>query len=111
MEINLDYARKNEGVYYGDGAADLAERVARAAATRSSAKGRAAAVLAALREFADGTGHKPDVECFARPDHGGWLVSYESGPYQWGIVASEALCQVGVFAEPYYSFDLVFYDE
>lgn len=111
MEINLDYARKGEGVYYGDGAADLAERVARAAAGKPTAKARAHAAHDVLRKFAEGVGHTPDIECFVRPAHGGWHVSYEAGPYAWGIVASEALCQVGIFAEPYYSFDLVFYDE
>lgn len=111
MELNLEYARKAEGVYYGDGAALLAEKVARAAADHADTKKRAAAALEAIREFAKETGHNPDIECFMRPEHGGWRVSYESGPYAWAIVASEALCQLRVFAEPYYNFDLVFYDE
>jgi len=111
MEINLDYARRNEGHYYGDGAADLAERVARAAFGKDTAKTRAHAAYNALCKYAEDTGHKAEIECFVRPAHGGWHVSYEAGPYAWGIVASEALCQVGVFAEPYYNFDLVFYDE
>lgn len=111
MELNLEYARKAEGVYYGDGAALLAEWVAKAAAEKRTAFHRANAAYKAIRKFADETGHNPDIECSIRRSEGGWRVSYEAGPYQWGIVASEALCQVRVFAEPYYSFDLVFYDE
>lgn len=109
LNINVEYARKREGVYYGDGAALLAERVARAVAKRKSPQGRAEAAYTAICNFAFGVGHNPDIECFIRPEHGGWRVSYEAGPYSWAIVASEALCQVGVFAEPYYSFDLCFY--
>jgi len=110
VNLNLEYARKNEGFYYGDGTADLAERVARAAYPRKSAKGQAEAVYRVLRDFASSTGHNPDVECFCRKEGNTWTVSYEAGPYQWAIVASEALGQLGVFAEPYYSFDLCFYE-
>ena len=109
--INLEYARKNEGYIYGQGAALLAEKVALAAATKTDAKGRAHAVLDVLRKFATDTGHNPDIECFAREERGGWRVSYEAGPFEWAIVASDALYQVDVFAEPYYSFDLCFYNE
>jgi hypothetical protein len=111
IALNLDYARKGEGVYYGDGAAMLAERVARAASKRKSAKGQAEAAYAALRDFAAAIGCNPDRECFMRAENGGWRVSFEAGPYAWAIVASEALCQCGIFAEPYYSFDLCFYSE
>lgn len=111
MELNLDYARRNEGLYYGDGAALLAEKVARAAAKHTKVRDRAQAAFEAICEFAKETGHNPDIECFMRPEYGGWRVCYEAGPYSWAIVASEALCQMRVFAEPYYSFDLVFYDE
>ena len=107
--INLDYARKGEGVYYGDGAAMLAERVARAAASRKSPKGRAQAAYKAICAFAADIGCNPDRECFMRDERGGWRVSFEAGPYSWAHVASEALCQCGIFAEPYYSFDLCFY--
>lgn len=111
MELNLDYARKAEGIYYGDGSALLAERVAQAAAKRSSCKGRATAAYEALRQFAADIGCNPDRECFMRAEDGGYRVSFEAGPYSWAMVASEALCQCGIFAEPYYSFDLCFYPE
>ena len=109
--IDLEYARKNEGYIYGEGAALLSERVALAAQGVTGPKAQAHAVLAVLRASAAETGCNPDVECFAREERGEWRVSYEAGPYQWAIVASEALGQVGVFAEPYYSFDLCFYPE
>jgi hypothetical protein len=108
-QINLDYARKNEGWYYGHGAADLAEAVAKAAARYKTAKRQAQAVYDVLRVAASKDGMKPDIECYIRPERGGYRVSWESGPYEWAIVASEALCQCGIFAEPYYSFDLCFY--
>jgi hypothetical protein len=56
-------------------------------------------------------GCNPERECFMRAENGGWRISFEAGPYQWAIVASEALCQSGIFAEPHYSFDLCFYPE
>jgi hypothetical protein len=110
ITLNLEYARRAEGHYYGYGASDLAERVAKAAVTRKTAKGRAHAVLKVLRECASDAGHSPDIECFARKDRGGWRVSYEAGPFEWAIVASEALCQCNILGEPHYSFDLCFYN-
>ena len=53
MELNLEYARKAEGAYYGDGAALLAEKVARAAADphfqQARNDGRDAVLLTLLR--------------------------------------------------------------
>jgi hypothetical protein len=109
LTLNLDYARKREGVYYGGGTALLAERVARAVAKRKSPQGRAEAAYTAVCSFATAIGCDPERECFIRPEGNGWRVSFEAGPYSWAIVASDALAQVGVFAEPYYSFDLCFY--
>ena len=109
--INLDYARKNEGWYYGHGAADLAEAVAKAAGKYKRAKRQAQAVYEVLCAAATKGGLKPDIECFIRPDRGGYRVSWESGPFEWAIVASDALGQLGIFSEPYYSFDLCFYTD
>lgn len=112
MQINVDFARRNEGIYYGDGTAMLAEMVAKAVAGKKSAKGQAAAAYAAICKFADAAGYNSQIECFMRKDSGnGWRVSFEAGPYQWAIPASDALAQVGILAEPYYSFDLCFYGE
>lgn len=109
--LNLDYARKAEGIYYGDGSAMLAERVALAASKYKSCKGRANAAYMAMRDFASAIGCNPDSECFIRKEDGGYRVSFEAGPYSWAYVASEALCQCGILAEPYYNFDLCFYPE
>ena len=40
-----------------------------------------------------------------------WQVCWEEGPYEWAIPASMAIGDAGILAEPYYSFDLTFYDE
>jgi hypothetical protein len=111
MMLNLDYARKGEGYYYGTGAALIAEKVALAASKRKSCKGRAEAAFKAMCKFAAAVGCDPARECFMRQEREGWRVSFEAGPYQWAIVASEALAQLGIFAEPHYSFDLCFYPE
>lgn len=111
FDINTEYTRKNEGIYYGDGTAMLAEMVARAVHGKKSAKGQAEAAHRAVCVFAREQGHNPDIECFVRKEQDQWRVSYEAGPYHWAMPASDALSQVGVLAEPYYSFDLCFYGE
>lgn len=110
-KLNLDYARKAEGVYYGEGAALIAEKVALAASKRKSCKGQAEAAFKAMCDFAKAVGCNPERECFIRQEGDSWRISFEAGPYEWAIVASEALCQCGIFAEPHYSFDLCFYPE
>ena len=109
--LNLDYARKREGYYYGHGAALIAEKVALAASKRKSCKGRAEAAYKAMCKFAADIGCDPDQECFIRQERDSWRISFEAGPDQWAIVASDALYQCGIFAEPHYSFDLCFYPE
>ena len=111
LTINTDYARKNEGIYYGDGTALLAEKIARAVHGKTTAKGQAEAAYRAICEFAKDIGDNPDTECFVRKEEGCYRVSYECGPYDWAMPASDALAQVGILAEPYYSFDLCFYGE
>lgn len=117
MELNLEYAQKNEGIYYGDGAAALARRVAEAVAGKSKAREQARAVEKALKAYAAEVGMNPEREVYFRDPKQNkafgygdcYAVGLEGGPYDWAIVASEALCQIGVFAEPYYGFDLCFY--
>lgn len=117
MNVNLEYARKMEGNVYGVGAADLSERVAKAAFGKRKAADQAKAVAAELRKYVDEIGGKGEREVFefspAQSKAQGygdcWRVGFEGGPYEWAIVASEALGQLGIFAEPYYSFDLCFY--
>lgn len=111
--VNLEYARKGEGIYYGDGSAMVAEAVAVAgdAARGMGPEAMATCVYAVLRMASRRDGQNPDIETFMRPENGGWRVSWESGPYSWAYVASEALGQIGIFAEPHYNFDLCFYPE
>jgi hypothetical protein len=111
--MNLEFYRKNEGRIYGSGAARLAEQVALAvAAAKPTARSRAAAAGKVLRAAAKAAGHRPEIEVYVRNEgNGAWVASYEAGPYQWAIVASDALCQVNVFGEPNWSFDLCFYPE
>jgi hypothetical protein len=109
--VNVEWARKGEGIYYGDGSADLARAVAIAASSHGGAEERAMAVHEVLRQASQESGQNPDIETFIRPERGQIRVSWESGPFSWATVASEALCQVGIFAEPYYNFDLCFYPE
>jgi hypothetical protein len=111
--VNLDYARKNEGLYYGDGAARLGEAIAEAAyaAKPLGCDAIAESVYAVLRHVSQSWGQNPDIETFMRPEGRSMRVSWESGPYSWATVASEALCQIGILAEPYYNFDLCFYPE
>lgn len=111
--VDMTWARKGEGVYYGDGTARVAEAVAEAAygAKPLGTDAIAEAVYAVLRWLSRETGQNPDIETFMRPEGGAMRVSWESGPYSWATVASEALCQLGIFAEPHYNFDLCFYPE
>lgn len=82
----------------------------------ATAKEMAYATYRTLVKMADDMGQtgkrevfiKKPGECgyFANPDC--YVVSWEAGPYEWGITASLA----DVFpklVEPYYSFDLCFY--
>lgn len=111
-DINVDFALRNEGIYYGDGTASLSRMVAKAVAGKKSAKGQAGAAYAAICKFADAAGYNPKTECFIRQEGKNyWRVSFEAGPYSWAVPASDALAQVGILAEPYYSFDLCFYGE
>jgi len=111
--VNTDWARKNEGYIYGEGTATLSEKIAKAARGRKTAKGQANAAHEAICTVCRSHGMNPDIEVFMREEGKGerrfFRVSWESGPYGWASVASDALCQIGVFAEPYYSFDLCFY--
>jgi hypothetical protein len=63
-------------------------------------------------------GMKPDIEVAihspGRPRHHSqtncWGVCFEAGPYEWAVDASLNALGGKVFAEPYYGFDLSFYD-
>lgn len=77
----------------------------------------AKAVYEALKPVVVLFGQKPEIELSMRgpADHhyAGkcWLVCWEAGPWEWGINASFVACNAsGQLCEPYYSFDLCFYD-
>lgn len=84
-----------------------------------SAAGAAKALHKALCKFAaEVYGQNPDIELFidspeqsvARGYGKSWRVCWESGPFEWGVLASFE-CRAKDFSwytEPYYSFDLCF---
>lgn len=66
---------------------------------------------------AEAWGMDPDIEVgIKRPgeprhhsDDTCWCVTFEAGPYEWGVIASLSVNTKGkILAEPYYSFDLCF---
>jgi len=82
-----------------------------------TAEAAARAVYAVVRRYCEAMGYKPDIETFIRSPqesldangvHGAcWVVSWESGPFQWAVGAS--LGGHNRLVEPYYSFDLTFF--
>lgn len=82
-----------------------------------TAEAAARAVYAALCILSAKSGQNPNIEVWiespaqsvakGRPHGACWIVSWESGPYQWAIGAS--LGGHNRLTEPYYSFDLTFY--
>ena len=78
-----------------------------------SAEARAKSALTVLRRRCKAAGMDPDIECFMQKEREGvWHVSWESGPFDWAIPASMAMISAnGRLVEPYYGFDLYFYEE
>ena len=78
----------------------------------------ALAVYALCRAKATAEGMNPDIECAIRapgkPRHHDqtncWSVCFEAGPYEWAIDASLHSPLHRVLAEPYYGFDLSFFE-
>jgi hypothetical protein len=79
----------------------------------------AEAFYKALRNTVTLYGQNPDTECgIFTPDQAAereyghtWVVWWEAGPFEWGIVASGEFMfnrEAGWFTEPYFSFDLTF---
>lgn len=87
-----------------------------------SAAGAAKALHKALCKVSKEVfGQNPDIELFIHNPaqsaaHGfgnNWRVCWESGPFEWAISAS-CECRADDFSwhtEPYYSFDLCFYQD
>ena len=81
--------------------------------------GAAKAFHKALCKFAKEVyGQVPDVEIHLHnPEQSkergygpSWRVSWEAGPFEWGIYASQQVFnyEAGWYTEPYYSFDVCF---
>lgn len=85
-----------------------------------SAPGAAKAFYKALVKFSKECGDYPDPEKYIslwnpeEAEYRGygktWRVSWEDGPYGWGIGASMVICNSDAnwYTEPHYSFDLGF---
>lgn len=77
-----------------------------------------AALVAAMADSEEYYNYDPDIETslFAPDrtvDYSGsshWCVLWESGPYEWAIGASWQVRGPWGHTEPYYSFDLHFYE-
>lgn len=111
IEQYAEYAEVKAGEWF-------AEEIKKALAGKVGPEAVAKAVYAVVKKKAAEYGMKPEIETFiwspeqsaAKGYSKGWRVSWESGPYEWGLQASMALIGTpGVLAEPYYSFDLNFY--
>lgn len=97
---------------------EFTTRVGTAIWTAITPHAAALAVHALCRAKATADGMKPDIECAIRapgePRHHDaidcWSVCFEAGPYEWAIDASLHSPPNRVIAEPYYGFDLSFYE-
>lgn len=96
----------------------LAAKCGAAAAEAKSAKQAAKAVYKLLQAEAKAQGQlDSEVRLIApgEPSYLGekdcWIVTWEAGPYEWAIPASFDIGGAWGHAEPYYNFDLMFYQE
>lgn len=96
---------------------EFIKAVAKAISTADNSEEAAREVYALCCDAAENWGMKPAIEVGlyapGEPRHhsdtGCWSVSFEAGPYEWGVAASLNVDTKGkVLAEPYYSFDLCF---
>lgn len=93
----------------------VADAISKATDPEAAAK----ATYEACRKAAEAWGMKPEIEVSIRapgePRHHDcidcWAVTFEAGPYEWAVAASLSVNTRGkVLAEPYYSFDLCFFN-
>ena len=84
-----------------------------------SAETYARATYLALRRAATESGQNPDIEvqlvepgkeAYDGAGKGRWMVMWEAGPYSWAIDTSMEITMHLGLCEPYYSFDLCFYE-
>lgn len=92
--------------------------VATAIQTAINAQAAALAVHTLCIAKAKAEGMKPEIEVAIHSpgqerhhSHTNcWGVCFEAGPYDWAVDASINVSRAKVWAEPYYGFDLSFYD-
>jgi hypothetical protein len=86
------------------------KKCAEAMSNARDAKSAAVAVHKVCFDYAKMVGMTPSIEVAIRHKADGhWYVGFEAGPYEWAVSAT--LSNGGpVLAEPYYSFDIDFYD-
>ena len=86
------------------------KKCAEAIGAAKNAKAAAVAVHKICCDYAKAAGMKPSIEvAFRHKGEGHWYVGFEAGPYEWAVAAT--LMHSGpVLAEPYWSFDIDFYD-
>lgn len=97
---------------------EFTKLVTTAIQTASSSHAAALAVYALCVAKAKAENMKPDIEvAIHRPGQerhhshtNCWGVCFEAGPYDWAVDASINVSRAKVWAEPYYGFDLSFYD-
>ena len=79
--------------------------------TSTTARRAATALHKVCRDYAKKAGMNPDIEVTMRHEgKGHYWVCWESGPYEWGIIAT--MNSTGpVLAEPRWGFDLNLYDD
>lgn len=81
--------------------------------------GAAKALHKALHPVCKAFGQNPDIELMLfDPDKSeeyigsrAWRVCWEAGPYEWAYTASDEVHGDKWVTEPYYSFDLLFYED
>ena len=97
---------------------EFTELVATAIKTALTPHAAALAVHALCAAKAKAENMKPDIEVAIHSpgqerhhSHTNcWSVCFEAGPYDWAVDASLNAFGGKVFAEPYYGFDLSFYE-
>lgn len=104
----IEFVRRNEGNFYGPGAADLTQDIVTAVAGLTDPEAIRDAIYDVCHKHSTAIGQTADIEVAKRDNHLGadFWVGWESGPHDWAIQVSMLM---PVLAEPYYGFDLCFY--
>lgn len=104
----IEFVRKNEGYFYGPGAADLTQDIVKAVEGLTDPEAIRDAIYAVCYKHSAAIGQNPACEVARLNGHLGadFWVGWESGPHDWAIQVSMLM---PVLAEPYYGFDLCFY--